>query len=211
MPEGRYAEGDIEVLEGLKAVRVRPHLYIGDPTSSEAVNKLVLEVLCLAVDVKTGGPARNVDIRLLSDDVAEVQNDGPGLPLGRHPVEPMSVVEVIMTKLYACRDEKADARNAKWCTAGIAVVNALSEWCVVTVRRDGGVWQQRFERGKAVHDLKRVDTCSDTGTALRFCLDRQLLTGSFDAEALGVTLARFAAEVPCTVVALRDVRLREQG
>ena len=86
-----------------------PGAVILRAASSEAINNLVLEVLCLAVDVKTGGPARTVEIRLLSDDVAEVRNDGPGLPLGRHPKEDVSLVEIIMTRLYACRDEKADA------------------------------------------------------------------------------------------------------
>lgn len=206
MPEGRYSAADIEVLEGLEAIRARPQLYVGDPASSEAVSKLVLEVLCLAVDPKTGGPAPNVVIRLLSEDVAEVQNDGPGLPLGRHPKEDVSLIEIIMTRLYACRDEKADERNAKWCGLGIAALNALSAWCLVTVRREGGVWQQRFERGKAVHELTRLEDCSDTGTTLKFSLDRQLLTGSFDPKAMGLVLARFAAEVPCTAVSLHDLR-----
>lgn len=206
MPEGRYSAADITVLEGLEAVRVRPRLYVGDTASSEAINSLVLEVLCLAVDPKTGGPARNVQIRLLSDDIAEVQNDGTGLPVGRHPKEDISVIEIIMTRLYACRDEKADERNAKWCSFGIAVVNALSEWCVVTVRRDGGVWQQRFEKGKAVSELEHVEACADTGTTLRFSVDRQLLTGAFDAKALGAALQRFSTEVPCTTVSFQDLR-----
>lgn len=159
--------------------------YVGDTGSSQAISNLVLEVLCLAVDVKTGGPAQNVEIRLLSDDVAEVRNDGPGLPLGRHPKEDVSLVELIMTRLYACRDEKADEPSAKWCTLGIAAVNALSEWCVVTVRRDGGVWQQRFERGRAIHDLERREDCSDSGTTLRFSLDRQLRDGQLRRQGNG--------------------------
>jgi DNA gyrase subunit B len=211
MPEGRYSASDITVLEGLEAIRVRPHLYVGDTGSSEAITNLVLEVLCLAVDVKTGGPARNVEIRLLSDDIAEVWNDGPGLPLGRHSRDDVSLIEVIMTRLHACRDEKADERSAKWCTVGIAAVNALSEWCVVTVRREGGVWHQRFARGKALHDLERIEDCADTGTTVRFNLDRLLLKGRFDTQALEAALARFAADVPCTAVSLRDLRERSNG
>lgn len=206
MPEGRYSAADIEVLEGTEVVRRRPQLYVGDPSGPEAICNLVLEALCLAVDPKTGGPAKQVEVRLLPDDVAEVWNDGPGLPVGRHPKEDVSLIEIIMTRLYACRDAKEDFHNQKWCTVGVAALNALTEWCVVTVRRDGAVWTQRFEKGKAVSDLERHGDCSDSGTTLRFKIDRSLLTGLLDAGTLNAGLKRFAVEVPCTSASLLDMR-----
>jgi len=211
MPEGRYAADDIQVLDSVSAVRARPELYVGDVTSSEVVNGLVLEVLCFAVDVKTGGPATRAEIRVLTDDLVEVCNDGPGLPLGRHPKEGVSLVELILTRLYACRDEKARVEHTRWCDKGIAVVNALSAWCVVTVRREGAVWEQRYERGRAVHELERRGRCADTGTTLRFCLDRTLVTGALDTRRLRASLERFATEVPCTTVLLDDQRPTSTG
>jgi DNA gyrase subunit B len=206
MPEGRYDASDIQVLDGIEAVRTRPQLYVGDTRSAETACRLVLEALCLAVDPKTGGPARRVDLRLLMDDIVEIQNDGPGLPLGRHGTENLSFVEIIMTRLYACLDQKDEVQSQKWCGLGIAALNALSEWCVVTVRRDGGVWVQGFDRGRPLHDLERRGDCDDTGTALRFKLDRTLLTGPLEAARLEAGLRQFTDEVPCTAVSFDDRR-----
>lgn len=207
MPEGRYAASDIEVLEPTEAIRRRPRLYVGGHLgSAEVVCNLVLEPLCFAVEPRTGGPAKHVAVRLLSADVAEVSNDGPGLPLGRHPTQDVTFIEVIMVRLHGCRDEKADSGHQKWCASGVAVLNALSEWCVVSVRRDGAVWEQRFELGKAVSALQRVGDCSDTGTTLRFKLDRSVLTGTLEADRVRAALQRFTDDVPCTAVSFEDLR-----
>ncbi|MEW5742016.1 MAG: hypothetical protein AB1938_24085 [Myxococcota bacterium] len=206
MPEGRYRSEEPRVLEGLEAVRKRPHLFVGDVGRDESVTAILLEPLCLAVDEHTGGPARHVEVRLLGEDVAEVVNDGPGLPLGLHPTEKVSWVELIMTRLYACREAKAEEQHKRWCSAGVCVVTALSAWCVVTVRRDGGTWEQRFERGQTASGLRRVGDTSSTGTAVRFELDRTLVTGRFDATGIRARLEQFTADFPCVAVALSDGR-----
>jgi DNA gyrase subunit B len=208
MPAGRYEADDIEVLDGLEAVRARPHLYVGDLSSPAALSQILLEPLCLAVDAKTGGPARAVDILLHADGSAEVQNDGPGLPLGQHPLTGLPFIQVIMTRLHACRDEKADASLGRWCGVGVAVLNALSEWCVVTSRREGRIWEQRFEKGQPMTGLEQRGDCSTTGTALRFKPDPELISGSFDAQSIANALLRFKADVPCVAVTFTDLRAK---
>lgn len=206
MPAGRYAQGDIEVLDGLEAVRHRPSMYVGDVASPDALAFLTLEPLCLAVDAHTGGPALSVTVTLFDDDTAAVANDGPGLPLGRRPDREETYVETIMTRLYACLEEKAEAANKRWCGAGVAVLCALSESCVVTIARDGGVWEQRFERGIASGPIARTGDTAATGTTIRFAPDRSILTGPFDASRIEERLAAFRRDVPCVTASIVDLR-----
>jgi DNA gyrase subunit B len=206
MPAGRYASDDIKVLSGVEAVRARPSMYIGDPTGVDALVSLTLEPLCLAVDEKTGGPARSVCLTLHADDTAEVSNDGPGLSLGTRPGRSETDLEIIMTRLSACRDDKAEAANARWCGCGISLVSALAEWCTVTVRLDGGEWEQRFVRGNVVGPIQRRRDCDDSGTAIRFKPDRSILTAAFSADALAARLLDFNRDVPCVATQLRDLR-----
>lgn len=97
MPEGRYTIDDLTVLDTLESVRKRPAMYVGDPASADVLCHAVLETLCLAVDAHTGGPAAHVELRVVSEDIFEVWNDGAGLPLGRHRNEDISFIEAIMT------------------------------------------------------------------------------------------------------------------
>lgn len=205
MPEGRYLMGTIEVLDGLEPVRKRPAMYVGDPTKPEALTTLVLEPLCLAVDEHTGGPARNVVVTLLRGNTVEVANDGPGLPLGSAPGRAETFIETIMLRLHACRDAKSEATK-RWCGVGVAVVCALSEEGLVRVGREGGLWEQRFARGRVLGPIARVGDASSTSTTLLFRPDRTLLTGALDVPALAAKLREFEAEVPCTRVELRDLR-----
>lgn len=210
MPEGRYL-GDIEALEGLEPVRARPALYVGDLSQSAALTTMLLEPLCLAVDERTGGPARTVTISLCSGDIVVVENDGPGLPLGSPPGSQMTYVEIIMTRLHACREAKADEANRRWCGAGIAVVNALSRSCTIEIRQDGKIWSQRFVEGRGNGPLRREihpsgSLKSATGLLLRYEIDRSILKGEYDIADIHTRLKEFEAEVPCTHVEFLDLR-----
>jgi DNA gyrase subunit B len=206
MPEGRYRSADIEVLEGLEAVRRRPGHYVGSLSEPGTLAKVALEPLCLAIDEHTGGPAKSVRVTLRGDDSAEVENDGPGLPLGGRPGSTQTYVEVILTQLHACRDMKQVEEHEKWCGVGVAVLCALSEWLTVTVKREGGVWVQRFEKGRVASGLDRVGDASETGTSVTFKPDRGILTAPFSVVELGALLGDFAKSVPCVTTSIRDLR-----
>lgn len=206
MPRGRYREKDIEVLPSHEAARRRAHLYVGDPTQPAALVQVTLEPACLALDEKTGGPARTMVVTLRDDDTAEIENDGPGLPLGSGPGHRETYLELIMTRLHACRDEKAVEANKRWCGVGVALLTALSEWTVVTVRRDGGLWSQRFEKGVAAGAIERQGDATTTGTSVRFRPDRTILRAPFDAALIAARLSELSRDVPCLTSRLLDLR-----
>ena len=169
MPGGAYQADAIEVLEGLEPVRLRPGMY----TDTTRPNHLITEVVDNSVDEAMSGHATKVIIRLLEEGAIEVEDNGRGMPVDEHPQHHISGVELIMTRLHS--GGKFGHRNygisAGLHGVGVSVVNALSSWLEVAVKRDSALWTMRFEGGEPVTLLARSNervTRADTGTLVRF-------------------------------------------
>jgi topoisomerase-4 subunit B len=168
MAEAKYSAESIQVLSGLEPVRRRPGMY----TDTARPNHLVQEVVDNSVDEALAGYARQIDVVLGRDGSIDVTDDGRGMPVDIHPEHKLSGVELILTRLHA--GGKFDNTNYQFSGGlhgvGVSVVNALSDWLEVEVRRDGNVHRQRYEHGDPVTKLEVVDTVGkrNTGTRVRF-------------------------------------------
>ncbi len=160
-----YTGEQIEVLRGLEAVRKRPGMYIGN-TAERGLHQLVYEAVDNAVDEALAGYARTIDVVLHRDGSCSVQDDGRGIPIDVHAEERLPAVEVVMTLLHAgAKFGKGGYKvSGGLHGVGISVVNALSEWMITLVKRDGFEWQMKFERGNTVQKLKKVGRTDGTGT-----------------------------------------------
>ncbi|MGV3624432.1 MAG: hypothetical protein ACO1OB_26665 [Archangium sp.] len=197
MPEKVYTEADITLVDGVTAIRARPSIYVGDTASAETLCTVVRSALGLALDALTESPAKHVELRVSADGVFDVRNDGSGLPI--------SLIDPLMTELlWPWKYAKRTPLNERWFGPSVVVLNALSKWCEVTVRRDGGYWHQRYEFGKPVHELRRVGDCTDSGITLRFKLDSALLTGPLEMTRIEELVAQFNADVASTRAVLID-------
>ncbi len=172
-----YNESDIQVLEGLEAVRKRPGMYIGD-TTSRGLHHLVYEIVANSVDEALAGRCDTIKITVHKDNTIEVSDNGSGIPVGPHPKLGIPTVEVVHTMLHAGGKFGGGAYSVSGGLHGVgaSVVNALSEWMVVEVKRGGKIYRQRYERGKSVTSLEVVGTCEkdDTGTRTVFLADDQI-------------------------------------
>lgn len=171
--EHSYDESDIQVLEGLEAVRKRPGMYIGT-TSARGLHHLVWEIVDNSIDESLAGYASQITVSLLEDNIIEVTDNGRGMPTGTHAKTGKSTVETIFTVLHAGGKFGGGGYKVSGGLHGVgaSVVNALSEWLEVYVRRDGNEYYQRFERGgEPTEDLKIINTTDTTGTVVRFKAD----------------------------------------
>jgi len=181
-----YVASDIKVLEGLAAVRKRPAMYIGN-TASEGLHHLVYEVVDNSIDEALAGYCDFIDVRLLSDDSVVIIDNGRGIPVDMHKTEKMPALEVVMTKLHAGGkfDNKSYRVSGGLHGVGVSVVNALSEYLEVEVYRDGKIYYQRYERGKAKNKLEIKGDTKKRGTKIHFMPDNQIFeTNNFDFEIL---------------------------
>ena len=173
-----YTSDDIQVLEGLEAVRKRPGMYIGT-TSSTGLHHLVWEIIDNSVDEALAGYAHNIEISVDNDDVVTVKDDGRGMPVEIHPKTGVSTVETIFTVLHAGGKFGGGAYKVSGGLHGVgaSVVNALSEWVEVTVHKDGKVYFIRFkDGGKVDQPLKEIGVCEKnvTGSTVRFKADPEI-------------------------------------
>ena len=169
-----YEAQNITVLEGLEAVRKRPGMYIGT-TSERGLHHLVWEIVDNSVDEALAGYCNKIDVKILPDNIIEVVDNGRGIPTDIHPKYGKSALEIVLTVLHA--GGKFENDNYKVSGGlhgvGVSVVNALSEWLEVEVRKEGNVYYQKYHRGKPEEDVKIVGSCeaSEHGTTVRFKAD----------------------------------------
>lgn len=191
-----YTADDIQVLEGLEAVRMRPGMYIGS-TSSRGLHHLVWEIVDNGIDEALAGFASQIDVTIEKDDIIAVRDNGRGMPVGIHEKTGISAVETIMTVLHAGGKFGGGAYKVSGGLHGVgaSVVNALSEWLEVTVYQDGKIYFIRFENGgNTVAPLKIIGQTEETGTLVRFKADSEIFkeTTVYDFETLNSRLRQLA-------------------
>ena len=170
-----YDENQIQVLEGLEAVRKRPGMYIGS-TSSRGLHHLVYEIVDNSIDEALAGYCKNIEVTINEDNSITVIDDGRGMPVGLNAKMGKSSVEVIMTVLHAGGKFGGGGYKVSGGLHGVgaSVVNALSEWCEVIVKREGYIWRQKFSRGAVLTDLEKIGESDELGTQVNFKPDREI-------------------------------------
>lgn len=173
--EEEYGGGEIKVLEGLEAVRVRPGMYVGS-TSSTGLHHLVWEIVDNAVDEAMAGFCSKIEVTVHGDNSITVVDNGRGIPVDIHPVKKIPTLEVVMTILHAGGkfDNSAYKVSGGLHGVGVSVVNALSKKMVVQVARDGKIYEMQFSRGKTTQKMEEVGTSDHTGTTVTFWPDEEI-------------------------------------
>src|SRR5436309_9009367 len=208
---GSYNEQNIQILEGLEAVRVRPGMYIG-ATDQRGLHHLIYEVVDNSIDEVMAGYADTVKVIIHADSSVTIEDNGRGIPVEEHHQRPgLSTLEVVMTILHAGGKFGGGGYqiSSGLHGVGVSVVNALSEWCQVDVKRDGILYRQRYERGIAVTPLLDVDLVEedDTGTITSFLPDLMVMeTRDYSFEVLAQRFREMAYLNRGLTICLRDER-----
>ena len=189
-----YKADQIQVLEGLEAVRKRPAMYIGS-TGESGLHHLVYEVVDNSVDEAMNGHCDTIDVTLHSDGSCSVKDNGRGIPIDNHPTYKVPAVEIVMTKLHAGGKFDSDTYKVSGGLhgVGVSVVNALSKWATVEIHRDGGIYSQKYKFGNIDTKLEKIGDSKDHGTTVRFMPDDGIFeTIKFDFSILRYRLRELA-------------------
>jgi DNA gyrase subunit B len=210
--EAHYDSSNIQILEGLEAVKRRPGMYIGS-TGPKGLHHLVWEIVDNGVDEALAGYATGITIELQEGEVVEVIDDGRGIPVDTHPKTNLPAVETILTTLHAGGKFDNDSYKVSGGLHGVgaSVVNALSEWFEVEIHRDGMIYYQRYEKGITKSKLEERGPTDKTGTRIRFKADANVFSESsvYDYETLRIRIQQMAFLNKGIRFTLRDTRASE--
>ncbi|MBL7068612.1 MAG: DNA topoisomerase (ATP-hydrolyzing) subunit B [Candidatus Omnitrophica bacterium] len=209
----RYDARTIQVLEGVDAVRKRPAMYVGD-TTQRGLHHLVYEVVDNSIDEAMGGYCNNIDVVVHTNNSVSVVDDGRGIPVDTHKTVKKPAVEVVMTTLHA--GGKFDHRVYKVAGGlhgvGVSVVNALSEWLEVEIKRDGKVYRQEYEKGRTASKLTVVGKSAKTGTRVTFKADKEIFNKiDFSYDMLSNRLRELAFLNKNIKISLKDERTDKEN
>ncbi len=193
--EAAYDASKIQILEGLEAVRRRPGMYIGS-TGIRGLHQLLYEVVDNSVDEALAGVCTEINVTLHKDGSVTGIDDGRGIPVDIHPKTGRPAVEVALTMLHAGAKFGGEGYKVSGGLhgVGVSVTNALSEWLEIEVHKDGGIYRQRYERGKPVNELKKIGTTDRHGTTITFKPDTEIFEAgiAFDYETIAQRLRELA-------------------
>ena len=207
--EHKYGAEQIQVLEGLEAVRKRPGMYIGS-TSVRGLHHMVYEIVDNCVDEALAGYCTEINIVIEPGNIMSVEDNGRGIPVEIHPKTHISTAETVYTVLHAGGKFGGDSGykvSGGLHGVGASVVNALSNWVEVTIQRDGGIYQMYFEKGKTVRKLEKIGNSNKTGTKVRFLADDTIFeTQKFDYETLETRFREIAFLTKGLKITIEDKR-----
>ena len=214
--KAEYGADQIQILEGLEAVRKRPGMYIGT-TASRGLHHLVYEIVDNSVDEALAGYCSEINVVINDDNSVTVRDNGRGIPVGINHKAGIPAVEVVFTILHAGGKFGGGGYKVSGGLHGVgaSVVNALSEWLEVEIRQGGKLYKQRYERGKAVYSLKEIGECDsdETGTQVTFLPDKLIFTETtiFDFDTIKLRLREMAFLTKGLKITLRDDRSDEHA
>ena len=205
-----YSAGSIQVLKGLEAVRKRPGMYIGS-TGPQGLHHLVYEVVDNSIDEAMAGFCDRIIVALEKDDIVRVEDNGRGIPVGMHPTEHVSALELVLTRLHAGGkfDKGAYKVSGGLHGVGVSCVNALSSWMEATIDSDGKRWFQRYEIGVPKTKVQEIGTTDRHGTQIRWKADKTIFTETttYDFDILAKRLRELAFLNSGITIVFRDERL----
>ena len=211
--EHKYGAEQIQVLEGLEAVRKRPGMYIGS-TSVRGLHHMVYEIVDNCVDEALAGYCTEINIVIEPGNIMSVEDNGRGIPVEIHPKTHISTAETVYTVLHAGGKFGGDSGykvSGGLHGVGASVVNALSNWVEVTIQRDGGIYQMKFEKGKTVKKLEKIGNSKKTGTKVRFLADDTIFeTQEFDYDVLETRFREMAFLTKGLKITFEDKRNPEK-
>ena len=208
----KYGADQIQVLEGLEAVRKRPGMYIGS-TSVRGLHHLVYEIVDNCVDEAMAGYCTEINVIIEPGNVISVEDNGRGIPVEIHPKTHISTAETVYTVLHAGGKFGGDSGykvSGGLHGVGASVVNALATWTEVTIQRDGGIYQMYFEKGKTIKKLEKIGNSKNTGTKVRFLADDTIFeTRNYDYETLETRFREIAFLTKGLKITIEDKRDEE--